>query len=87
MGDLYRMYLRDTSILQQKHVNALKGDSDKVIQLLRKNREILPDVVLEDDNMGDYKSISLKHIKPFLFFSFLFFFLLYVASNNGVVVL
>ena len=54
MGVLYRLYLQDTSILQQKHINALKGDSDKIKQLLGKNWEILPDVVPEDDNMGDY---------------------------------
>ncbi len=54
MGDLYRLYLQDTSILQQKQVDALKGDSDKIMRLLGKNQEILPDIVLEDDNMGDY---------------------------------
>ncbi len=54
MGDLYRLYLQDTSILQQKHVDALKGNSDKIIWLLGKNREILPDVVIEDDIMGHY---------------------------------
>ena len=29
MGDSYRLYLRDTSILQQKHVEALKKDSNE----------------------------------------------------------
>jgi hypothetical protein len=54
MGVSYRLYLRDTSILQQTHVDALKGYSDKIMQQLGKNREILPDVVLEDDNIRDY---------------------------------
>ena len=29
MGDSYRLYLRDTSILQQKHIEALKKDSNE----------------------------------------------------------
>jgi hypothetical protein len=37
IGDLYRLYLQDISILQQKHGNALKGDSDKIMRLLGKN--------------------------------------------------
>ncbi len=54
MGESYRLYLRDTSILQRKHVNALKKESDKVMQLLGSNRDILPNIVPVDDKMGEY---------------------------------
>ena len=51
MGDLY---LRDTSILQQKHVEVLKKDSKEVQRLLGRNRDILPNIIPVDDEMGDY---------------------------------
>ena len=54
MGDSYRLYLRDTSILQQKHVEALKKDSNEIQRLLGRNRDILPNIVPVDDEMGDY---------------------------------
>ncbi len=54
MGESYRLYLRDTSVLQQKHVNALKKDSDNLLQLLGRNRDILPNIVPEDNEMGEY---------------------------------
>ncbi len=37
MGDSYRLYLRDTSILQQKHVEALIKDSNEIQRLLGRN--------------------------------------------------
>ena len=40
IGDSYRLYLRDTSILQQKHVEALKKDSNEIQRLLGRNRDI-----------------------------------------------
>ena len=54
MGDSYRLYLRDTSILQQKHVEALNKDSNEIQRLLGRNRDILPNIVPVDDEMGDY---------------------------------
>jgi hypothetical protein len=54
MGESYRLYLRDTSTLQHKHVNALDKESDKITQLLGSNRNILPDIVPIEDNMGEY---------------------------------
>ncbi len=53
MGDSYRLYLQDTSEIQQKHVDALK-DSNEIQHLLGRNRDILPDIVPVDDEMGDY---------------------------------
>jgi len=50
VGDSYRLYLQDTSILQQKHVVALTKDSNEIQRLLRRNRDILPN----NDEMGDY---------------------------------
>jgi hypothetical protein len=54
MGDSYRLYLQDTSILQQKHVEALKKDSNEIQRLLGRNHDILPNIVPVDDEMGDY---------------------------------
>jgi hypothetical protein len=51
MGESYRLYLHDTSILQQKHVNALKKDSDNLLQLLGRNRDIFPNIVPKDNEM------------------------------------
>ena len=54
MGDSYKLYLRDTSILQHKHIDALKKESNKIVKLLGSNRDVLPNVVPVDDEMGDY---------------------------------
>ncbi len=54
MGESYRLYLHDTSFLQQKHVDALKKDSNNLLQLLDRNRDILPNIVPEDNEMGEY---------------------------------
>ncbi len=54
MGESYRLYLTDTSILQQKHGNILCKELDKVIWLLGCNWDILPGIVPVDDEMGEY---------------------------------
>jgi hypothetical protein len=54
MGESYRLYLRDVSILQQKHVDALSKESDEVMRLLGNNRDILPNIIPVDDKMGEY---------------------------------
>jgi hypothetical protein len=54
MGDSYKLYLRDTSILQHKHINALKKKSDELVKLLGTNKNVLPNVVPIDNDMGDY---------------------------------
>jgi hypothetical protein len=54
MGDSYKLYLRDTSILQHKHINALKKESDELMKLLGTNKNVLPNVVPIDNDMGDY---------------------------------
>jgi hypothetical protein len=54
MGKSYRLYLHNTSILLQKHVNALKKNSDDLLQLLSRNRDILPNIVPKDNEMGEY---------------------------------
>ncbi len=53
MGESYRLYFRDTSILQQKHIYALNKDSNEMQRLLGRNRDILPNIVPVDDEMGD----------------------------------
>jgi hypothetical protein len=37
MGDSYRLYLRDTAVLQHKHINALDKASDKFSTLFGEN--------------------------------------------------
>ena len=54
MGDLYRSYLRDTAVLQQKHISALERSSNDFINLFGENRTTLPDIVPIDDAMGPY---------------------------------
>jgi hypothetical protein len=54
MGDSYRSYLRDTAVLQTKHVSALKSSSNDFIKLFGENRVTLPDIVPVDDTMGPY---------------------------------
>ena len=54
-SESYRLYLRDTSIIQQKHIDALKPDSKEVMRLLGRNQHILPDVVPINDDMGVYE--------------------------------
>ena len=54
MGDSYKLYLQDISILQPKHVDALKKESNKLMKLLGSNKDVLPNIVPVDDNMGDY---------------------------------
>ena len=54
-SESYRLYLRDTSIIQQKHIDALKPDSKEVMRLLGQNQHILPNIVPIDDDMGIYE--------------------------------
>ena len=54
MGESYKLYLRDTLILQQKHANAHKKESDEVMRLLGCNCNVLPNIVSVDDEMGEY---------------------------------
>ncbi len=46
--------LHDTSILQHKHIDAFKKESDKLMKLLGTNINVLPNVVPVDNDMGDY---------------------------------
>jgi hypothetical protein len=52
MGDSYRLYLRDTAVLQAKHVTALEQSSFDFISLYGENCTTVPDIVPEDDSMG-----------------------------------
>ena len=54
MGDSYRSYLRDTAVLQAKHISALESSSNDFIKLFGENRTVLPDIVPVDDTMGSY---------------------------------
>ncbi len=84
MGESYKLYLQDTSILKQKHVDALKKESNEVMRLLGSNCDVLPDIVPVDDEMGEYYfQFYIVH----LLFSFLFFIYIFcmLASHNGFV--
>ena len=54
MGNLYKLYFRNTSILQHKYIDALKKESDEIMKLLGSNRDVLTNVVPVDDELGDY---------------------------------
>ena len=54
MGDLYRSYLQDTAVLQNKHISALESSSNDFINLFGENCTMLPDIVSVDDAMGPY---------------------------------
>jgi hypothetical protein len=54
MGDSYRSYLRDTAVLQSKHISALESSSNDFVKLFGENRMVLPDIVPVDDTMGSY---------------------------------
>jgi hypothetical protein len=54
MGDSYRSYLRDTAVLQAKHISALESSSNDFVRLFGENRTVLPDIVPVDDTMGSY---------------------------------
>ena len=45
MGESYRLYLRDTAILQWKHIAALEQSSSDFISLYGDNQTVLPDIV------------------------------------------
>jgi hypothetical protein len=49
IGKSYQLYLRDTSILQQKYVNALDKESSEVVKLLS-----ISNTVPEDSEIGVY---------------------------------
>ena len=56
LGTSYRLYLRDTSVIQSKHISALNKASNEVIRLLGNNSTILPSDVPIDEEMGEYNS-------------------------------
>ena len=54
MGESYRLYLRDTAILQWKHIAALEQSSFDFISLYGDNQTVLPDIVPEEDSTDSY---------------------------------
>ena len=59
MGNSFRMYLRDTGIIQDKHCNILRAASQEVIDLIAGSSVNIPVlaglfIVEVDDTMGDY---------------------------------
>jgi hypothetical protein len=59
MGNSFRMYLRNTGIIQDKHRDVLRDASQEIIDLIAGSLANIPDLVglseVDDDNtMGDY---------------------------------
>ena len=59
VGNSFRMYLRDTYIIQDKHRHILRAASQEVIDLIARSSVNIPDlaglsVVDVDNTMGDY---------------------------------
>ena len=61
MGNSFRMYLRDTGVIQDKHLDILRAASQEVIDLIENNIETqVADIaagltiVVLDNEMGDY---------------------------------
>ncbi len=55
MGDSYRLYLQDTSILQQKYIEALKkGLQCNTAPPRKELRHLIKHRSSVDDEMGDY---------------------------------
>ena len=52
MGDLYRLYLQDTKVLQTKHISALERASNDFMMLFGKNLTALQKALPEDNTMG-----------------------------------
>ena len=52
----YRLRLRDTSVIQSNHTDALNKDSENIIKLLGENRMILPDIIPIINDISKYMS-------------------------------
>ena len=62
MGNSFRMYLRDTNVIQDKHLDILRAALQEVIDLIGANTKALISELATgltnvnlDDEMGDYK--------------------------------
>ena len=59
MGNMFRMYLRDTGIIQDKHQDVLQAASQEIIDLIASSLVNIPNMaelttVKADDTKGDY---------------------------------
>jgi hypothetical protein len=61
MGNSFRMYLRDTDVIQDKHLNILQAASQEVINLIGADTEALISEIATgltnvelDNKMGNY---------------------------------
>ena len=59
MGNSFRMYLRDTGIIQDKHRDVLRAASQEIIDLIAGSSVNIPNLaglttVEADNTMGDY---------------------------------
>ena len=54
LGDSFRHYLRDTAGMSANHLDAISGSAAQVVQLLGSNLGVLPNIVPEDTDMGEY---------------------------------
>ena len=59
MGNSFRMYMRDTGIIQDKHCDILRAASQEIIDLIARSSANIPNLaglttVEADNTMGDY---------------------------------
>ena len=59
MGNSFRMYLRDTGIIQDKHRDFLRAESQEIVDLIAGSSANIPNMaglstVDADDTMGEY---------------------------------
>jgi hypothetical protein len=50
--------LQDTAVIQRQHIDALKLNSDEIMNLFGGNHSILPDTVPIDTEMGIYDDLD-----------------------------
>jgi hypothetical protein len=53
-GDSYRLYLRDTAAIQERHTKAVRKASELVLKLLRGSQDAMPSDTPEEQNAGNY---------------------------------
>ncbi len=84
MGDSYKLYLRDTSILQHNHIDALKKESNELMKLLGTNKDVLPN---SSQWTSIWETIKYNPCGSHFLFSFFSFSFCILASHIGIVIM
>ena len=62
MGESYRVYLRDTNKINEKHMEALKSSAEKTVKLLDCPQEIDTEIDVIYSEMGEYNTGGIELI-------------------------